>query len=151
MSKYLHQYWGPKPMTRVDINDNNQSSNNTSYPTFPILHIFPLVHGLIIPSMKSVEVTQPPPKYSKPHCMGTTYNSRLFSFTTSSHQSIKNSLHFFCLIVYLLSSRRPKLPRSNYGSWGVTLISLVELVYWFPFFRRSNDLSMLQESMEFNV
>jgi hypothetical protein len=28
MSKYLYQYCGPKPMTRVDINDNNQSSNN---------------------------------------------------------------------------------------------------------------------------
>jgi hypothetical protein len=27
MSKYLHQSCGPKPMTRVDINDNNQSSN----------------------------------------------------------------------------------------------------------------------------
>jgi hypothetical protein len=27
MSKYLHQSYGPKPMTRVDINDNNQSSN----------------------------------------------------------------------------------------------------------------------------
>jgi hypothetical protein len=29
MSKYLHQSCSPKPMTRVDINDNNQSSNNT--------------------------------------------------------------------------------------------------------------------------
>jgi hypothetical protein len=28
MSKYLCQSCGPKPMTRVDINDNNQSSNN---------------------------------------------------------------------------------------------------------------------------
>jgi hypothetical protein len=28
MSKYLHQLWGPKPMTRVDINDKNQSSKN---------------------------------------------------------------------------------------------------------------------------
>jgi hypothetical protein len=28
MSKYLYQSCGPKPMTRVDINDNNQSSNN---------------------------------------------------------------------------------------------------------------------------
>jgi hypothetical protein len=27
MSKYLHQSCGPKPMTRVDINENNQSSN----------------------------------------------------------------------------------------------------------------------------
>jgi hypothetical protein len=27
MSKYLHQFCGPKPMTRVDINENNQSSN----------------------------------------------------------------------------------------------------------------------------
>jgi hypothetical protein len=27
MSKYLHQSCSPKPMTRVDINDNNQSSN----------------------------------------------------------------------------------------------------------------------------
>ena len=27
MSKYLHQSCYPKPMTRVDINDNNQSSN----------------------------------------------------------------------------------------------------------------------------
>jgi hypothetical protein len=27
MSKYLYQYCSPKPMTRVDINDNNQSSN----------------------------------------------------------------------------------------------------------------------------
>jgi hypothetical protein len=27
MSKYLHQSCCPKPMTRVDINDNNQSSN----------------------------------------------------------------------------------------------------------------------------
>jgi hypothetical protein len=27
MSKYLHQSCGPKPMTRIDINDNNQSSN----------------------------------------------------------------------------------------------------------------------------
>jgi hypothetical protein len=27
MSKYLHQSCGPKPMTRVDINDNNQYSN----------------------------------------------------------------------------------------------------------------------------
>jgi hypothetical protein len=27
MSKYLYQYCGPKPMTRADINDNNQSSN----------------------------------------------------------------------------------------------------------------------------
>jgi hypothetical protein len=26
MSKYLYQSCGPKPMTRVDINDNNQSS-----------------------------------------------------------------------------------------------------------------------------
>jgi hypothetical protein len=31
MSKYLHQYWGPKPMTRVDINENNQSSNIHNY------------------------------------------------------------------------------------------------------------------------
>jgi hypothetical protein len=29
MSKYLHQYCSPKPMARVDINDNNQSSNTT--------------------------------------------------------------------------------------------------------------------------
>jgi hypothetical protein len=28
MSKYLYQSYGPKPMTRVDINDNNQPSNN---------------------------------------------------------------------------------------------------------------------------
>ena len=28
MSKYLHQSCGPKSMTRVDINDNNQYSNN---------------------------------------------------------------------------------------------------------------------------
>jgi hypothetical protein len=28
MSKYLHQSCGPKAMTRADINDNNQSSNN---------------------------------------------------------------------------------------------------------------------------
>jgi hypothetical protein len=28
MSKYLHQSCDPKPMTRVGINDNNQSSNN---------------------------------------------------------------------------------------------------------------------------
>jgi CBS domain containing-hemolysin-like protein len=28
ISKYLYQSCGPKPMTRVDINDNNQSSNN---------------------------------------------------------------------------------------------------------------------------
>jgi hypothetical protein len=28
MFKYLHQSCGPKPMTRVDINDNNQYSNN---------------------------------------------------------------------------------------------------------------------------
>jgi hypothetical protein len=28
MSKYLHQSCGPKPMTRVDINDNNQSSKH---------------------------------------------------------------------------------------------------------------------------
>jgi hypothetical protein len=28
MSKYLHQSCIPKPMTRVDINDNNQYSNN---------------------------------------------------------------------------------------------------------------------------
>jgi hypothetical protein len=27
MSKYLYQSCGPKPMTRVDINDNNKSSN----------------------------------------------------------------------------------------------------------------------------
>jgi hypothetical protein len=27
MSKYLNQSCGPKPMTRVDINDNNQYSN----------------------------------------------------------------------------------------------------------------------------
>jgi hypothetical protein len=27
ISKYLYQSCGPKPMTRVDINDNNQSSN----------------------------------------------------------------------------------------------------------------------------
>jgi hypothetical protein len=27
MSKYLHQSCSPKPMTRVDINENNQSSN----------------------------------------------------------------------------------------------------------------------------
>jgi hypothetical protein len=29
MSKYLNQYWGPKLMTKVDINDKNQYSNNT--------------------------------------------------------------------------------------------------------------------------
>jgi hypothetical protein len=28
MSKYIYQSCGPNPMTRVDINDNNQSSNN---------------------------------------------------------------------------------------------------------------------------
>jgi hypothetical protein len=28
MSKYLHQFFDQKHMTRVDINDNNQSSNN---------------------------------------------------------------------------------------------------------------------------
>ena len=33
MSKYLYQSCGPKPMTRVDINDNNQSSNN-----LPLFH-----------------------------------------------------------------------------------------------------------------
>jgi hypothetical protein len=32
MSKYLHQSCGPKPMTRVDINDNNQSSNMMTPP-----------------------------------------------------------------------------------------------------------------------
>jgi len=30
MSKYLHQSSGPKPMTRVDINDNNQYSNTSN-------------------------------------------------------------------------------------------------------------------------
>jgi hypothetical protein len=30
MSKYLHQSCVPKPMTRVDINDKNQSSNSKS-------------------------------------------------------------------------------------------------------------------------
>jgi hypothetical protein len=29
MFKYLHQSCGPKPMTRVDINDNNQYSNKS--------------------------------------------------------------------------------------------------------------------------
>jgi hypothetical protein len=29
MSKYLHQSCGPKPMTRVDIKDNNQYSNTS--------------------------------------------------------------------------------------------------------------------------
>ena len=29
ISKYLHQSCSPKPMTRVDINDNNQSSNKS--------------------------------------------------------------------------------------------------------------------------
>jgi hypothetical protein len=29
MSKYLQQYCGPKPMTRVDINDSNQYSNSS--------------------------------------------------------------------------------------------------------------------------
>jgi hypothetical protein len=33
MSKYLHASCGPKLMTRVDINDNNQSSNTKFYPT----------------------------------------------------------------------------------------------------------------------
>jgi hypothetical protein len=28
ISKYLYQSCSPKPMTRVDINDNNQSSNS---------------------------------------------------------------------------------------------------------------------------
>jgi hypothetical protein len=32
MSKYLYQSCGPKPMTRVDINDNNQSSNINLMP-----------------------------------------------------------------------------------------------------------------------
>jgi hypothetical protein len=32
MSKYLHQSCGPKLMTRVDINDNNQYSNNMFSP-----------------------------------------------------------------------------------------------------------------------
>jgi hypothetical protein len=32
MSKYLHQSCSPKPMTRVDINDNNQSSNTYHVP-----------------------------------------------------------------------------------------------------------------------
>jgi hypothetical protein len=37
MSKYLYQSCGPKPMTRVDINDNNQSSNNNDFIlVFPI-------------------------------------------------------------------------------------------------------------------
>jgi hypothetical protein len=31
MSKYLHQCCGPKPMTRFDINDNNQYSDNNMY------------------------------------------------------------------------------------------------------------------------
>jgi hypothetical protein len=35
MSKYLHQSCGPKPMTRVDINDNNQSSNKKTVPGTP--------------------------------------------------------------------------------------------------------------------
>jgi hypothetical protein len=34
MSKYLYQSCGPKPMTRVDINDNNQSSNILIVPSF---------------------------------------------------------------------------------------------------------------------
>jgi hypothetical protein len=33
MSKYLHHSCGPKPMTRVDINDNNQYSNNLTSMT----------------------------------------------------------------------------------------------------------------------
>jgi hypothetical protein len=37
MSKYLHQSCGQKPMTRVDINDNNQSSNNSQEDTQPVL------------------------------------------------------------------------------------------------------------------
>jgi hypothetical protein len=31
MSKYLHQSCSPKPMTRVDINDKNQSFNNKDH------------------------------------------------------------------------------------------------------------------------
>jgi hypothetical protein len=34
MSKYLYQSCGPKPMTRVDINDNNQSSNKLPLKIF---------------------------------------------------------------------------------------------------------------------
>jgi hypothetical protein len=43
MSKYLHQSCGPKPMTRVDINDNNQSSNKvlgSSSPCTNYFHVF---------------------------------------------------------------------------------------------------------------
>jgi hypothetical protein len=43
MSKYLHQSCGPKPMTRVDINDNNQSSNIETL----VAHGYPIFNFLI--------------------------------------------------------------------------------------------------------
>jgi hypothetical protein len=48
MSKYLYQSCGPKPMTRVDINDNNQSSNTTM--------MMELLYDLGNPTMKYIEI-----------------------------------------------------------------------------------------------
>jgi hypothetical protein len=41
MSKYLHQSCGPKPMTRVDINDKNQSSNKNESIGYMVGKIIP--------------------------------------------------------------------------------------------------------------
>jgi hypothetical protein len=52
MSKYLYQSCGPKPMTRVDINDNNQSSN--MYNLLLIFWLSP--NGNLYTLMRKIEV-----------------------------------------------------------------------------------------------
>jgi hypothetical protein len=61
MSKYLNQSWGPKTMTTIGINDNNQSSNSINYtstmthqyvPTSSIVHlIYVPTHQLLVSTM----------------------------------------------------------------------------------------------------
>jgi hypothetical protein len=72
MSKYLYQSCGPKPMTRVDINDNNQSSNSS------------LGCECINGHRKNL---------SKPHCINTATTFR-YAATNSLIASCSLSLHW---------------------------------------------------------
>jgi hypothetical protein len=77
MSKYLHQSCGPKPMTRVDINDNNQSSNTRLKhvdgdilidDSFPGEHLFSLfVNTPWFAYMENYLATRKLPSHLSPH------------------------------------------------------------------------------------
>jgi hypothetical protein len=99
MSKYLHQSCGPKPMIRVDINDNNQSSNN-----IPLCHLWqhsfsPYHHDLNLspPLISMAKGRASPPEFN-----GKRYLSSLGLLPLNMWHSIILHPYFWYLGLFLL-------------------------------------------------